>query len=364
MVATKMALTGGLGSRHAAEAFGDRWELPPDRAYNETCAAIASIHWSWRLLLVTGERRYADLIERTLYNAFAASTSADGERFFYVNPLQRRADHLEGARVGYGRRHEWFACACCPPNIMRLVATLGHYVASTTDDTLAVHQYAGSTIRADVGGREVELAVETDYPWDGRITVRVVSAPDGGEWALALRVPSWSPAATITVDGATQPATVDAKGYAVLRRAWRAGDTVVLDLDLQPRLTFPHHRIDALRGTLAVEYGPLVYCVEQADQADGVEVDELTVDPATAAPRVVQHRHHPELGRTASIEFTAGAAHQATPEGLPYSGVPAERRLTVATTRATAVPYFQWDNRDGGAMRIWLPVTPRPDAGS
>ncbi|MFF3444956.1 glycoside hydrolase family 127 protein [Streptosporangium sp. NPDC002721] len=158
MVATKTYLTGGVGSRHDGEAFGERYELPPDRAYNESCAAIASVHWNWRLLLATGEGRYADLIERVLHNALAASTSADGVRFFYVNPLQRRNDLVEDAYLG--RRRDWFACACCPPNIMRTISSLGHYVATSGDRELVVHQYVPGTIRS--GG--FELSVATDFP--------------------------------------------------------------------------------------------------------------------------------------------------------------------------------------------------------
>ena len=144
MVAAKTYLTGGNGSRHAAEGFGDRFELPPDRAYNETCAAIASFQWSWRLLLATGDAKYADHMERVLYNGFAAAIATEGQRFFYVNPLQRREDHVE--KDDPGRRRDWFNCACCPPNIMRLIASLEHYLATESGDTLYLHQYTGSRL--------------------------------------------------------------------------------------------------------------------------------------------------------------------------------------------------------------------------
>src|SRR6516164_6711841 len=144
MISAKMCLTGSVGSRHSGESFGDRFELPPDRAYNETCASIASFQWSWRLLLVTGEARYADLMERVLYNGFAAGTSLGGDRFFYVNPLQRRADHFE--EDDPGRRRRWYSCACCPPNIMRLVASLEYYLAGMAGDTLHIHHFTGASI--------------------------------------------------------------------------------------------------------------------------------------------------------------------------------------------------------------------------
>ncbi len=172
MVATKTYLTGGNGSRHEGESFGDHFELPPDRAYNETCAAIASFQWSWRLLLATGRAKYADHMERILYNGFAAAINTDGDRFFYVNPLQRRVDHYE--KDDPGRRREWFKCACCPPNIMRLLASLQHYLATATDDTLTVHQYAAASIT----GADLAVELDTNYPWDGAVTLRVTSAPD------------------------------------------------------------------------------------------------------------------------------------------------------------------------------------------
>src|SRR6201995_5924559 len=191
MVATKTYLTGGNGSRHSDEAFGDRFELPPDRAYNETCAAIASFQWSWRLLLATGDARYADLMERLLYNAFGASISTDGRRFFYVNPLQRRFDHHEGDDPG--RRHEGFSWACGPPNIMRLLASLQFYLASTADDTLFLHQYTGSTVEAPIGGGTLRLTVAAELPWSGQVTIRVDEAP-AGPAGPALRTPSLSSA--------------------------------------------------------------------------------------------------------------------------------------------------------------------------
>src|ERR1700759_1373465 len=198
MVAAKTYLTGGNGSRHSDEAFGDRYELPPDRAYNETCAAIASFHLSWRLLLATGQARYADLMERLLYNAFGASISTDGQRFFYVNPLQRRDDHV--VEVEEARRHEWFSCACCPPNIMRLLSSLQHYLATTAGETLYLHQFTGATVRTALAGGTLDVAMTADLPWSGRVTVRVTEAPPD-PCGLALRIPSWSEAPALTVNG-------------------------------------------------------------------------------------------------------------------------------------------------------------------
>ncbi len=199
MVATKTTLTGGNGSRHSGEAFGDAYELPPDRAYNETCAAIASFQWSWRLLLATGDAKYADLMERVLYNGFGAAVSADGQRFFYVNPLQRRPDHFEDDDPG--RRREWFSCACCPPNIMRLVASLEHYVATVAGDVLYLHQLAESRIAAPLAGRHAQRRRCHRL---SRGTARSSSpsrgAPDA-ECGLAVRVPGWSRDISVRMNG-------------------------------------------------------------------------------------------------------------------------------------------------------------------
>ena len=331
MVATKTYLTGGNGSRHVDEGFGDRFELPPDRAYNETCAAIASFHWAWRLLLATGGARYADHMERVLYNGFGAAVATDGQRFFYVNPLQRRADHFE--KDDPGRRRAWFSCACCPPNIMRLLASLEHYLATTSGDTLYVHQYTGSRL----SGADLELEVTTDYPWSGAVYLRVLAAP-AAERGIAMRVPAWSARTRISVNHEDQEA---AAGYRQLRRRWQPGDEITLHLDLTPRWTYPDRRVDAMRGCAAIERGPLVYCFEQADQADGVQLEDLAVRSGTVlGERPVTL---PGIGQT--IEVTADGVHlPPTPPALPGD------RVT-----AIAIPYFQWDNRDGRAMRVWLP---------
>ncbi|HEY6498939.1 MAG TPA: beta-L-arabinofuranosidase domain-containing protein [Streptosporangiaceae bacterium] len=336
LAAAKTYLTGGNGSRHEGESFGDRFELPPDRAYNETCAAIANFQWSWRLLLATGDSKYADMMERVLYNGFASSTATDGTRFFYVNPLQRRPDHFE--KDDPGRRREWFSCACCPPNIMRTMASLQHYLATVSTGTLYVQQFTGATLSVPLAGGVLTVEMVTDYPWSGVVEVRVTDAPPQ-DCGLALRVPAWSapPALLLNED----PVEASAEpGYLVVRRRWRPGDVLRYQLDMSPRLTVPDRRVDAVRGCAAIERGPLVYCLEQADQPAG-ELDDLAVldgplrDTAAAVPGV---------GETVLIEAdaarVAGAAGAAGPDPVTV----------------TAIPYFQWDNRDGRAMRVWIPV--------
>jgi DUF1680 family protein len=336
----KSYLTGGVGSRHHGEAIGDPYELPPDRAYCETCAAIASIMWNWRLLLVTGESRFADLLERTLYNGFLAGHSLDGETFFYSNPLQSRNGE---------RRHHWNPVACCPPNVMRLLASLQHYLATVTQTGIQLHQYATSTIRAvSAAAGPVELAVETGYPWSGTIAIEVVS-PGADEWTLSLRVPAW--ARTATVDG--EP--VAPGGYVELTRRWHAGERVVLEIDVSPRLTAPNPRIDAVRGCVALERGPIVYCVEEHDLEVGADLADVSVDPG-ADP--VDGGPIEQLGGLPGVAL-AGVVRDL--DGWRRSEYRDLRELPApapaAPTQLLAVPYFAWANRDEGGMRVWIPAT-------
>lgn len=335
----KTYLTGGIGSRHYGEAIGEPYELPPDRAYCETCAAIASIMWNWRLLLVTGESRFADQMERTLYNGFLAGHSLDGRSFFYSNPLQSRAGH---------RRHDWNPVACCPPNVMRLLASLHHYLATVGDAGVQLHLFAPATIRADVPDVGwVELSVETGYPWSGTVAVEVVSGP-AASWTLSLRIPAWARSAS--VDGQAVPAGT----YARVTRRWRPGQRVVLELDVSPRFTAPNPYIDAVRGCIAIERGPVVYCFEAVDLPDGVRLADVALDP-DAAP--VDGEPIPELGGVpgvrvmGSVSTFAGAV-----DGLYRDARIPEHAPASSPVQLRAIPYYTWANRDVGAMRVWAPV--------
>jgi DUF1680 family protein len=285
----------------------------------------------WRLLLATGEACYADAIERALYNGVLSGLSLSGTRFFYVNPLQRRT-HRAAEPPRHGERAPWYACACCPPNLMRLLSSWPQYLASSDDTGVQLHQYASADLRAGVAGGEVRLSVRTGYPWQGRVTVGVVQAP-GHPWTLSLRVPRWCRSATLTGPDGPVPLAAG-EGAAGLTRTWTAGDTVVLDLELPVRVIEPDPRIDAVRGCVAVERGPLVYCIESADLAPDEQLEDLRWDPArepVAAPR-------PDLG-----EETVGVT------------VPVVRGRPAGPGTAAAIPYFAWANRGAGAMRVWIP---------
>lgn len=335
---TKTYLSGGIGSRHYGEAIGDSYELPPDRAYCETCAAIASIMWNWRMLLVTAESRFADEMERALYNAFLAGHSLDGTSFFYSNPLQSRAGHA---------RHHWNPVACCPPNIMRLLASLHHYLCTVTDRGLQLHLYTASTIDVEIPGvGAVELAVRTGYPWSGAVAVEVVSSPDA-PWTLSLRIPAW--ARTATIDGQQ----VNAGEYARITRAWGAGDEVQLELDVSPRLTTANPRVDAIRGCRAVERGPIVYCFEEADLPDGVELADVALDP-DAVP--ADDGTVAALGDVPAVSVAGVAYRGGPPQALYAEAGSTPAQPAPSPMRLRAIPYFTWANRGTGAMRVWAPV--------
>jgi len=350
LVGHKLYVTGGVGSRHLGEAFGQRYELPNDLAYCETCAAIGSILWSWRMLLATGQSRFADLIDRTLHNAVLAGVSLDGERYFYVNPL---ASNGQPEHLGRGgcRRKEWHLVACCPPNVMRLLASLGHYVATRDATGLQIHQYAPARIATQLpGGESVTLRMDTAYPWEGTIRMTVEGA-SRGQWALALRVPEWCVHPAVRVNGKSADGTRNAAGYLRLERSWRDGDTVELDLPMPARLIEPHPAIESTRGCLAIDRGPLVYCLEQTDQDDRA-IAELEID----ATGTLTSRWEPALLEGVTTVRAAGfQVDTAAWQGQLYrpvgSGPPAPRRKVALT----AIPYYAWANRGPAAMRVWIP---------
>lgn len=306
LMRTRTYVTGGMGSRHHGEAFGDPYELPPDRAYAETCAAIASVMLAWRLLLSTGDPAYADALERAMYNGVLSGLSESGNRFFYTNPLQRRTERAP--RQGDdGWRLPWYDCACCPPNLMRLLSTWHQYLATRDETGVQIHQYATATV--DAG--DVKLSMRTDYPWSGRVEIRVDETP-GVAWTLSLRVPGWCEKAAI--DGTEQAP--------VVTRQWRPGDTVVLELDLPVRVIEPDPRVDAVRGCVAIARGPVVYCLESVDIPPNAVLEDLRY-AGEPVPK----------GREIEIPVRHG-----------------DENLVV-----TAVPYYSWANRHSGAMRVWIP---------
>jgi DUF1680 family protein len=347
MRARRTYLTGALGSRHAGEAFGDPWELPPDRAYAETCAAIGSVMLAWRLLLATGEARFADAIERALFNAVEPGISPDGTAFFYVNPLQVRPGGTGYGGAEVAGRRPWYACACCPPNLMRTFASLEAMLATTDPTGIQLWQIASADIDAELAGEPVRLVVRTRYPLDGRVEIRVEATP-GRPWTLAIRVPPWCPRVAVEVDAGSLPTVVDS-GMVRITRDWRAGAVVKMDLEVTPRLTLPDPRVDAVRGCAAVEHGPLVLCLEQVDLPEGVALEDVRLVPGDL--RVAGSELFGTLPVVEAEGVVLAAARCEWPYG-PESGGP--RDGTRIPLRF--VPYARWATRAPGEMRVWVPL--------
>ncbi|MQA12286.1 MAG: glycoside hydrolase family 127 protein [Pseudonocardiaceae bacterium] len=347
MAATKTYLTGGIGAHHTDEAFGDAYELPSERAYCETCAAIGSVMFSWRLLLATGRTRYADLIERTLHNGFLAGVSLSGDEYLYINPLQVRDGHQpnDGDRDAF--RTPWFRCACCPPNVMRLLASLHHYVAATDGSGLVLHQY----MPGEYATGELAVRVDTTYPWDGTVSVEVIRAPSE-RCSLVLRLPQWADRYQLSVSGEHIDVTPD-DGWLRVLRAWQPGDVLRFEMEMAPRLTAADPRIDAVRECVAIERGPLVYCLEQTDQPSDIRLDDVVLD--ANAPLHAEHR--PDLlGGVVTLTASGGVRERPDDRSWwPYRPLPEQPVTVPDEVSITAIPYYAWGNRDRAAMRVWLP---------
>ncbi len=356
----KTYLTGAVGSRFDGEAFGDPHELPPDLVYGETCATIGVVMLAWRLLLATGEGRFADAIERGLHNLVAASTAVGRDAFFYSNPAQRRAprpaaptDTRPARAEAPGTRPVWFECACCPPNVVRTIAALGAYVATSTPEGVQLHQHLPVTVAAGLTAGAVQLRVETEYPLDGAVDVTVERSPLQ-PWTLSLRVPAWSRSTVLEVDGERRDARADERGYLSLTRVWRAGDAVRLVLDVAPRLTVAHPAVDAVRGSAAIERGPLVYCLEGPDQAEGVDLDavELRADQPLADGPVTDL-----LGcRVALVRARGVVRDDAAWSGRGWARLDEAPAAGGREVELVAVPYHLWANRGPSRMRVFVPL--------
>jgi DUF1680 family protein len=353
-LARRTYVTGGQGSHHQDEGFGADWELPPDRAYSETCAGIASIMFSWRLLLHDGDTKYADLIERTLFNVVATSPAADGRSFYYSNTLHQREATLAAdpdeisPRASSSQRAPWFEVSCCPPNVARTMASLAAYIATADAGGVQIHQFASSTIRTVLeGGQNVDLEVVTDYPRNGLVSVRIGDGLTSAvPWTIALRVPRWAAGAQLVYRPANgQEREVAAvPGSAEVTELFLGGDVIELTLPMQPRMITPDPRIDAVRGAVFIERGPEVLCLESVDlpAGDPVSLEDFRLD--------VDAGIWEDDGRV----NVALLDHRIDPAPWPY-GLTHEAVEPVRLT-APLVPYHSWALRGSSTMRVWIPT--------
>ncbi|MFZ0534305.1 MAG: beta-L-arabinofuranosidase domain-containing protein, partial [Anaerolineales bacterium] len=357
---TKLYITGGLGSRSNGEAFGDPYELPADQGYCETCAGIASLMWNWRMLLTSGEGRYADQMERVLYNNILASPDLDGRHYFYINPLMLRdaknlrlSTDLPPSEISFlKKRPEWHDCACCPPNVMRLFSSFTHYLSTHDAKGIQIHHYASADISCDLPSEQhVKLNMITEYPWQGLIRLKVMESGDS-PWALSLRIPEWSQKPTLSINGKVVIDLSLEKGYLVLERAWLVEDIIELELGMEPMFVISNPRIDATRGCLAIQRGPIVYCLEDIDQEIKGRLLDVEIDKNEPlitkwegdllnGVMVVEAK-----GQFIDIEGWCGHLYQQTT--FP-------NQETTHPARLIAIPYYAWGNREIGGMRVWIP---------
>jgi len=339
IVTKKMYLTGGVGARHDGEAFGDNYELPNLTAYNETCAAIGSVYWNQRLFRLTGDAKYYDIIERTLYNGLISGISLDGKKFFYPNPLE--SDGKYQFNQGACTRQPWFDCSCCPTNIIRFLPSVPELIYATIADSVYINLYISSNADIIVNHKKIEIIQQTDYPWDGKINI-TVNPEKKTIFTLKLRVPGWArnevvpgdlykyiaenpEKVSLLVNGKDENGVLD-KGYIEITRKWTRGDKIELTLPLAVRKVVAHEKVTDNVNKVAFECGPIVYCAEEIDNR---RIAEITVPLDT------------------KLNITKGAVLTENVNIL---------RGKVDNQELILIPYYVWSNRGVGKMKVWLPI--------
>lgn len=346
IVGKKYYITGGIGATSNGEAFGENYELPNMSAYCETCAAIGNVYVNHRLFLLHGDSKYYDVVERTLYNGLISGVALDGGAFFYPNPLESMGQH---------QRQPWFGCACCPSNIARFIPSLPGYVYAVKGDDIYVNLYMANTADLDVNGKGVELSQQTSYPWNGDISV-TVDKNKAGAFGLKLRIPGWvnnKPVPsdlyyyndgkrlgyTVKVNGMDAKGKVTPDGYYTINRKWKKGDKVEIHFDMEPRTVKANSKVEADRGRIAVERGPIVYCAEFPD--NDFEVLSAFMN------------QNPKFTETKKPELLEGIVMLGTDaQVLSYDD---KGRLTAKDVKLNLIPYYAWNHRGRGQMAVWLP---------
>lgn len=346
---SKTYITGGQGSRHRDESFGDAYELPSDRAYAESCASIANFMLSWRLLLATGDAKYAAEMERLIFNAIPATVSLSGCEFFYSNPLHLRSDHDGSQEDAPSSRLPWYRCACCPPNLARLISALGAYTATSSENGIDLQVLTSGTFSIASASSSATITVRTSYPQDGG--ARITIDESTGFWSLGLRTPEHVENFSISINGESRDIS-ETDGYIRIEREWTPGDELAVDFDLKVRAIHPHPRIDAVRGCLAIARGPIVYCVEQKDMPDGTSIEDLSIDADGIETAKTVRRT--DLN---ALCLRLRAQHRPAEQTVLYQSTPDRRPETGAPVEIIAIPYALWANGSPTAMRVWIPET-------
>lgn len=345
IVSKKIYVTGGIGARHAGEAFGNNYELPNQSAYCETCAAIGNVYMNYRLFLLHGDAKYFDVLERTLYNGLISGVSLDGGSFFYPNPL---------SSSGKYSRKPWFGCACCPSNVSRFIPSLPGYVYAVKDDQVYVNLFLSNKAELKVDKKKIILEQETDYPWKGDIRLKITQGNQN--FTMKLRIPGWvrgnvlpsdlyayadnqKPVYRVSVNGQTVESDVN-NGYLSIARKWKKGDVVEVHFDMLPRIVKANPKVEADRGRVAVERGPIVYCAEWPDNRFNIHSVLLN--------------QHPQFKVTEKPELLYGINQLTTDaQALSYDMA---GKLVAKDVELTLIPYYAWAHRGEGDMEVWLPI--------
>lgn len=314
VVHRNMYITGGIGSSRDNEGFTEDYDLPNLDAYCETCASVGMVLWNQRMNQLTGDSKYIDVLERSLYNGALAGISLGGDRFFYVNPLESKGDH---------HRQEWYGCACCPSQLSRFLPSIGNYIYASSDDALWVNLYIGNTGQIRIGETDILLTQETDYPWDGSVKL-TISTSQPLEKEIRLRIPNWCKTYDLSINGKRINVSEE-KGYTVIKD-WKSQDVIALDMDMPVEIVAADPHVKENFGKRAIQRGPLVYCMEEIDNPE--YFDQIQLSPSTTF-------------QTAFVSDILNGIKTIKTNGRAQS--------------ATFIPYYAWDNRKAGKMRVWIP---------
>ncbi len=348
LVSHQLYVTGGVGARSEGEAFGDAYELPNARAYGESCAAIGNMMWNYRMLAATADSRHADVMERALYNGINSGMSLDGKLYCYRNPLA--FDPSSGDQI----RNPWYDTTCCPPNLERTLASLPGYFYSTSSEGLYIHLYDNSALNWRLeSGNAVRVTQTTKYPWDGRVALNV-SAAQPEEFTLFLRIPDWSRNSTVSVAGKPL-ANVVPGSYCAIRRLWSKNETVELNLDMTTRLLQANPAVAEDTGSVAVQRGPVVFCMEQLDQA-GLTPEQFPLLSANLTG-ATNAEYTPDLLDGVVVLTHEGLLESAEASAALYEPATPSDRNKRHKTSLRLVPYYAWANREPSEMKVWIPYT-------
>ena len=349
MAQRQLYITGGIGSQSSGEAFSSDYDLPNDTVYAESCASIGLMMFARRMLEMEADSQYADVMERALYNTVLGGMALDGKHFFYVNPLEVHHKSLAFNHI-YDHvkpiRQLWFGCACCPPNIARVLTSLGHYIYTARPDALFINLYVGNSMAVPVGDKELQLRISGNYPWHEQVQIDITS-PVPVEHTLALRLPDWCDNPQVALNGEPVAGNVQ-QGYVYLTRQWQEGDSLILTLPMPVRRVYGNPRVRQQAGKVALQRGPLVYCLEEAD--NGAELHNLSL-PAESTFSVFEGKGLFSHKMLIQAEGFAQRAVESTTQPLwQYDRAPGTRQPQTLTF----IPWFSWANRGEGEMRIWV----------